>query len=207
MKNNKKTADTEKMIDAIGFIDDDMICEYDEMCREHDKEHIKMRDRKRYLDLWRRAVPLAACFMLIIGGVMFALGGLGQHFADSLDGDQTYISGKNEDAENGAPNISDGAYDCDPPTEAEPADPSEDNTESFPDLEELLKLSDDEIKAVIKANSNYYKTYVYHWNSHISQNTSNSCNFSVDNGSNITFTWDRHGNIAEIIINRNTSDS
>lgn len=221
MNNDKKNDDIkniegiEKLTDAIGFIDDEMISEYDEMCKNYNGE--KKRTAKRQVNLLYRALPLAACFVLIIGGVIFAIGGIGRHLSNIPRNDEADTVGENSFAENAVSNKYE--FDADrnpskdhlpmaPEGNAEPIYPAEtDNIEEFPDLEELLKLSDEEIKAVIRSNSNYYKTYVYHWNSHISQNTSNSCNFSVDNGSNITFTWDESGNIEDIIIDRATSDS
>lgn len=216
IENIENIKSIEKLTDAIGFIDDGMISEYDEMYKKGNTERSKV----PHISLWRRAVPLAACFMLIIGGVVFALGGLGWNLSGSLDGDPGYAAEKSDgniwDIWHNKPEKTDGAatpdQDADDASmaqkdEAEEPDPVEKDGDTFPDLEELLKLSDEEIKAVIRSNSNYYKTYVYHWNSHISQNTSNSCNFSVDNGSNITFTWDESGNIDDIIIDRATSDT
>lgn len=215
MNKSKKSNDIEKLTDAIGFIDDDMISEYDEMCKKYNGE--KKRAAKRQVNLLYRALPLAACFVLIIGGVIFAIGGIGRHLSNIPRNDEADTVGENSFAENAVSNKYE--FDADrnpskddlpmaPEGNAEPIYPAEtDNIEEFPDLEELLKLSDDEIKAVIRSNSNYYKTYVYHWNSHISQNTSNSCNFHVNDGRNITLIWDESGNIDDIIIDRGTSDS
>lgn len=215
MNKNKKSNDIEKLTDAIGFIDDDMISEYDEMCKKYNGE--KKRTAKRQVNLLYRTLPLAACFVLIIGGVIFAIGGIGRHLSNIPRNDEADTAGENGFAENAVSNKYE--FDADrnpskddlpmaPEGNAEPIYPAEtDNIEEFPDLEELLKLSDEEIKAVIRSNSNYYKTYVYHWNSHISQNTSNSCNFHVNDGRNITLIWDESGNIDDIIIDRGTSDS
>lgn len=217
MNNEKKAADIkniesiEKLTDAIGFVDDGMISEYDEMYSAYDKKHEKQKAKGLHLRLLYRVAPLAACFILIIGGVIFALDGLGGHYTpDSNDGMPEGIH--RNDGEVGTNDKSGGKYDELSTPDAEVMEPVEDGNydnspESFPKLEELLKLSDDEIKAVIKSNSTYYKTYIDHWNRYITKNSSNNCNFAVDNGSNITFIWDESGNIDDIIIDRGTSDS